>query len=309
MQEAINKDTKQIVQRAYKLGKTVPAFNVPYLPMIAPIIQALKDTNTFGLIQVARLEWMKFQSRSLEAVAEEYHKHGSFQHTRLHLDHVPVIDEDGKRPDFLEILKRALNAGYESLMVDGSRLPLEENIKASSEAARIARHAQVPLEAELGAVMGHEAGPLPPYEELFKSGKGFTDVEQAKRFVNESNVDWLSVAIGNIHGAISDVLRDRKKVAARLDIVRLRELNQVLGIPLVLHGGSGIQTRYIREAIKNGIAKINIGTNIRQPYERTLETAGKIEKAQDSVYKAVKDIIVNEISEIQLPSHFSEMKR
>ena len=67
----------------------------------------------------------------------------------------------------------------------------------------MAHAADVPVEAELGAVLGHEAGPLPPYEELFASGLGFTDPAEAKRFVEETGCDWLSVAIGNIHGAIA----------------------------------------------------------------------------------------------------------
>jgi len=77
MLETNNKNTKEIVLSAYSSRTVVPAFNTPFLPMIAPIIQALKDTGTFGLIQVARLEWIKFEARSLEAVAEEYRLHSS----------------------------------------------------------------------------------------------------------------------------------------------------------------------------------------------------------------------------------------
>ena len=82
---------------------------------------------------------------------------------------------------------------------------------------------------------------MPSYEELYASGKGFTDVDEARRFVQETGCDWLSVAIGNIHGAISGALKDQKKVEARLNLDRLNQLSQVTGIPLVLHGGSGIR--------------------------------------------------------------------
>jgi fructose/tagatose bisphosphate aldolase len=181
-------------------------------------------------------------------------------------------------------------------MVDGSRLSLDENIATAKEAAKIAHKGCVPVEAELGAIMGHEAGPIPPYEELFSSGKGFTDIAQARRFVSESEVDWLSVAIGNIHGAVSGVMKNEKKVAARLDINRLKELNKAVRIPLVLHGGSGIQVQFIRDAIKSGIGKINIGTNIRQPYEKALKETGSIEKAQEATYLATKSVIVDEIT-------------
>ena len=154
-------------------------------------------------MQVARLEWEKFASGSPEAVAEEFRRHQDPEHVRLHLDHVPVIDEDQRAVDYLPILRRAIAAGYQSVMVDGSRLSLEENIRATRAVAELAHAAGIPCEAELGAVLGHEAGPLPPYEELFASGRGFTDPEEAARFVRESGCDWLSVAIGNIHGAIS----------------------------------------------------------------------------------------------------------
>jgi len=144
----------------------------------------------------------------------------------------------------------------------------------------------------LGAVFGHESGPLPPYEELFRSGKGFTRPDDAERFARETGVDWLSVAIGNVHGAISGVAKDKKKVSARLNIDHLKKINQLTGIPLVLHGGSGIRTEYVIEAVKNGISKMNIGTSIRQAYERSLsERPGDIETAQRKVALEVERLI------------------
>jgi len=75
--------------------------------------------------------------------------------------------------------------------------------------AELAHQASIPSEAELGAVLGHEACPLPPYEEMFRSGQGSTDPREAARFVRESDCDWLSVAIGNIHGRIGEAVRDK----------------------------------------------------------------------------------------------------
>ena len=207
--------TRDIVLKAWKMGKLVPAFNIPYLPMMEPIVRALVTTNTFGLIQVARPEWEKFEAKSLKAIRQEYEKVKDEKYTRLHLDHVPVIDEDGLRVDFESIIAEAIALGYESVMVDGSRLELSENIAATAKVVEMAHKAGIPAEAELGAVVGHEAGPLPPYEELFASGQGFTDAAQAERFVKETGADWLSVAIGNIHGAISGAAKSQKKVQAR----------------------------------------------------------------------------------------------
>ena len=275
------------VKLAWENRTVVPAFNIPHLPMMKPVIQAVVDQNSFAFVAVARLEWRKFESKSLEAVFDEFSPYVDPDHIRIHLDHIPVIDEDNKKVDYMEIIDRAINKGFQSVMVDGSRLSLEENIKATKQVAEAAHAAEVPCEAELGAVLGHEEGPPPPYEELFESGRGFTNTEEAKRFVEKSGCDWLSVAIGNIHGAVSENLRDKKKVAARLNIEHLSALKQITGIPLVLHGGSGIQREYVLEGIKNGIAKINIGTEIRQAYETGMKKAGKVEDGQFEVYERV----------------------
>lgn len=277
--------TADVINNAQKAGVAIPAFNVPYLPMVKPVIQAVVDQDSYALIAVARLEWIKFESRSPAAVMEEFAKWNEPDYVRLHLDHVPVIDEDNLKVDYLSIIREAIELGYQSVMVDGSRLDLEGNIEATRQVTEVAHKAGIPCEAELGAVLGHEAGPLPPYEELFESGRGFTDVKEAERFVWETSCDWLSVAIGNIHGAVSGVLKDKKKVEARLNLDHLEKLRQGTGVPLVLHGGSGVRQEFLLAAIKKGIAKVNIGTEIRQAYESALRESGSVAAAQDAVYE------------------------
>ncbi len=284
------KNTKQIIEVAWKNGFVVPAFNIPYLPMVKPVIEAVRDENSFALVQVARLEWKKFGSGSMEAVRDEFRRWEDGRHVRLHLDHVPVIDEDNLRVDYIDVVKEAVALGYDSLMVDGSRLPFAENVAATKAVCEIAHGAGKPCEAELGAVLGHEAGPLPPYDEIFESGKGFTVADEAAEFVRESGCDWLSVAIGNIHGAISEAARGQEKPKARLNIEHLKKLKDATGIPLVLHGGSGIQKAYIMEAIKSGIAKINIGMEIRQPFRECMDS-GDVEAGIDKVYHKTRQIL------------------
>ena len=143
------------------------------------------------------------------------------------------------------------------------------------------------------SVLGHEAGPLPPYEELFRSGRGFTDPEEARRFVAETGVDWLSVAVGNIHGAISGAAKSEKKVEARLNIGHLDRIRAAVGgdVPLVLHGGSGIAKASILEGVRHGIAKINIGTAIRQAYESgaAVSPAEARRRTKDAVLATIRD--------------------
>jgi ketose-bisphosphate aldolase len=278
-------ELKVIIRNASEAGVALPAFNIPYLPMLEPVVRAVVDQNSFALIETARLEWIKFEAGSPEAIAREFFRWQRPEHVRLHLDHVPVIDEDGNRVDYLGIIQKAIDLGYHSVMVDGSRLPLDENIASTYQVAVLAHQAGIPCEAELGAVLGHEAGPLPPYTELFASGKGFTKVDEARRFVLETGCDWLSVAIGNIHGAVSEGYRNQKKIAARLNLGHLERLFQATSIPLVLHGGSGIPREYVLASFQKGIAKINIATEIRQAYEASLQASGKVSVAQDAVYE------------------------
>lgn len=285
-------NTRDIMRKAFEMGVVIPAFNIPHLPMLEPVAQAIADDNAVAMIQVARLEWEKFESRSLEHVAGEYARFNKPGHTLLHLDHVPVIDEDNLRVDYLAILRRAIAAGYQSLMVDGSRLSLQGNIEATAQAAALAHQAGLPIEAELGAVMGHETSQQAiPYEEIFKNKMGFTDLEEAGRFVRETGCDWLSVAVGSVHGAIAEGMLDKKKPAAKLDVEHIAELRKALDIPLVLHGGSGIQQEFITRAIAAGIAKINVGTEIRQPFERVLAQSGSLTQAQEAVYRRTGELI------------------
>ena len=285
-------DARKTVRRALENGLVIPAFNIPYLPMVKPIAQAVKDENSVAMIHVARLEWEKFEAVSLERVAEEYGKYAVEGHTLLHLDHVPVIDEDHLEVDYLNLINRAIQAGYQSVMVDGSRLDLDGNIAATRAVTDLAHAAGLPVEAELGAVMGHETAQASiPYEEIFEKKLGFTEVADARKFVAESHCDWLSVAVGSVHGAIADNLKDQKKPAARLDIERISQLESALDIPLVLHGGSGIENDYITRAIKAGIAKINVGTELRQPYERAMREKNDVEYAREKVYIRCRELI------------------
>ncbi len=283
---------KDIMERVRTIDMIVPAFNIPYLPMLKPTAEAVADQNSFALIEVARPEWEKFEAKSLEAVQEEFSKRANLRFLRLHLDHIPVVDEDFQSVDYMPLIARAIACGFHSVMIDGSRLPLDKNITATTEAVAMAHEAGIPCEAELGAVMGHEEGPMPEYEELFRTGKGFTDPDEARRFVEESQVDWLSAAFGSIHGAISVSKRSEKKVQARLNMDHLDALVRATNRPIVLHGGSGIRSEDIRTAYKHGVTKINVGTETRQAYENAAKN-GDIEAGRSAVYEVVTRLIAD----------------
>ncbi len=280
------------MKKAHEQGILIPAFNAAYPEMAKPICDTLKRLDTYGMLEVSRPDIEKFGIESFTQIFNEYKKHADPDWVPIHQDHVPIIDEDLKKVDYWSLINEAMDLGYDSIMVDGSRLSLDENIKITKEVVEAAHKKDIPVEAELGAVMGHEEGPLPPYEELFKSGKGFTTPEDALRFTRETGVDWLSVAVGNFHGAITGVAKDEKKPEARLNIEHLQKLKEVTKVPLVLHGGSGIKREYLLEAIKKGLTKINIGTDIRQAYEKTLREENDVEKAQEAISVRMEYLIV-----------------
>ena len=153
------------------------------------------------------------------------------------IDHAPLIED----------IERAIAFGATSVMIDGSHFPLDENIAFTARAAKIAHVASVSIEGELGRV-GEEDGSNP-------DASWYTDPAEAERFVHETGIDALAVAIGNAHG----VYQQEPKLA--LDV--LAEIHRRVDLPIVLHGGSGIPDADIHRAIKLGIAKVNIGAEGR----------------------------------------------
>ena len=292
-------NTKEVVLKARELGKCIPAFNCPHIPMVKPICEAIRDENSVAMIQVARVEWEKMSSESLERIAEEYHKYKAEGHTLLHLDHIPAVDEDFKKVDYMDLLNRAFKVGFQSVMIDGSRLSLEDNIAVTKEAAQAAHAAGVPIEAELGAVMGHEAGEMPPYEEIFAKKMGFTKLDEAKKFAAEAQCDWLSVACGNIHGRVAEAVRNQKKPEAKLDVAHIADLYKSAGIPLVLHGGSGLSDDDFKTTIKEGIAKVNIFSDLckagEQSMKKSLEAGLRYLPTRDAKVEAIKEAVKTKI--------------
>jgi ketose-bisphosphate aldolase len=144
---------------------------------------------------------------------------------------------------------RALDLGFTDVMFDGSKLSLEENIAATRRVVEAARGAGAAVEAELGHV-----GSGDEYGEFGGLGRGFTDPDAAALFVRETGADFLAVAVGTAHGLY--------KGEPRLDLELLREIRSRVEVPLVLHGGTGLNETQFRTAIAGGIAKINVATDL-----------------------------------------------
>ncbi|MBS4195777.1 class II fructose-bisphosphate aldolase [Lederbergia citri] len=156
----------------------------------------------------------------------------------LHLDH-------GRS---YEACVRAINAGFTSVMFDGSSLPFEENIQITKGVVEIARLGGVSVEAELGRLKNAE-----DYDMAVSDSQVLTDPETAGIFVEETGVDALAVSIGSVHGDYSGELN------IRIDL--LKQINNLVGIPLVLHGATGIPYQTLSKCVQNGVAKVNIYTD------------------------------------------------
>jgi fructose-bisphosphate aldolase class II len=196
----------------------------------------------------------------------------------LHLDHGTTLAQ----------VEECLAAGFTSVMLDASHEPFEQNLELTRSAVELAHARQVPVEAELGQVGGCEgelAGEDVPDAHL-------TDPQEATTFVRETGVDCLAVAIGTVHGDY------RGKPNIRLD--RLREVAAAVAVPLVLHGGSGTPAPALREAIRLGIAKINICTDIHKAWLAGVAAAQgtRTPSVPGRFYEIAHDMLVAKVVEM-----------
>ena len=191
----------------------------------------------------------------------------------LHLDHGSSF----------ELAMQAMHAGYTSVMIDGSKLDFEDNIRETRRVADVAAALDIPCEAELGKVGGKE-------DDLEAEADTNTDPQEAKEFVERTGVTSLAVAIGTAHGFYVGT--------PVLDKERLSEIREVVDIPLVLHGASGLSDEDVSDCVKRGICKVNFATELRAAYSRAVkETFAENENTIDpkaygkKAIQAVKELV------------------
>jgi ketose-bisphosphate aldolase len=175
----------------------------------------------------------------------------------LHLDHATKLDD----------IKRAVDLGYTSVMIDGSRLPFAENVRLTSAAVDLAHPRGVSVEAELGHVGGSDV------ENTAYAESVLTEPKEARRFVDETQVDALAVSIGTAHGIYRQL--------PKLNIARLDEIRAATDVPLVLHGGSGTPVDQIQEAVRRGVTKLNIYADNRIAMCQGLKEAAESQTRPD----------------------------
>jgi ketose-bisphosphate aldolase len=235
---------KQLLNEAKRGGYAVPGFNVSNLELALGVLDAAEGSRAPVLLQFNPANLEHFGGIEVAAATARALASQATVPVAVHLDHGPA----------LSLLRAAVRAGFTSLMFDGSTFPLERNMRETQEAVTIALAAGLPLEAELGHVGGREPG-------VATSEAVLTEPASAQLFVDLTRVDALAVSVGTAHGMAGSV---------NLDFVAaLREATR--GLPLVLHGGSGVPPEQLREAVRAGIRKVNISTEIHVAFSKALD--------------------------------------
>lgn len=265
------------------------------------ITQAQKDNVAVGHFNISNLEglWAIFRSAkelSLPVVIGVSEGERDFIGIKQVRSLVTSLSEEFSYPIYLnadhtysfERVKEVVDAGFDSVIFDGSRLPLEENIKITKLCVDYAKskNPDILVEGELGYI-GTSSKLLDeiPSDVLLDEGS-LTEVSEADYFVKETGVDLFSPAVGNIHGML------KNSPNPHLNINLIKSISQAVGIPLVLHGGSGISDDDFRAAILAGISLIHINTELRVAYRNSLRLFLQENPEEIAPYKILKEPIL-----------------
>lgn len=226
-----------VLGKAHHEGRCVPAINVYNLETVQAVFEASA----------------KMQSPIIISFGESYLGHASLD---VIVSMVRLLDQNRSLPVVLhldhakkfETIRKALDSGFTSVMYDGSHLPLEVNIENSTKVVQLAQQFDASVEGELGYLNPEDGSGTEIYADRY------TRPEEAERYVNETGVDALAIAVGNAHGVYS--------TAPHLEFQRIAAIAKAVKIPLVLHGSSGIPKADLQRAIALGVVKINVNTEV-----------------------------------------------
>ena len=232
------KTVRDLTEDAERLNMTIGAFNMHNLEMLPDMIRAAKEMGAPIIIQTS-VDTAKYIGYNVIVAVVEELANSMIVDVALHLDHAKDFDA----------IKDAIEAGYSSVMFDGSSLPFKENIEKTKLVGEYAHARGVSVEGELGTIGGTEEG-----VSLSEEDKEYTRPHDAVTFVRETGVDVLAVGIGTNHGQF--------KSKTNVKIPLLKEIHQVVDVPLVIHGGTGVKEEDYPDLINNGIRKFNVGTEL-----------------------------------------------
>jgi fructose-bisphosphate aldolase, class II len=235
---------RELYKKAEENNIAVGAFNTNNLEITQAIVSAAEELSIPLIIQTTPGAIEYAGLKELFAIIKTLINDSPVPLT-IHLDH-------GKE---IELINKCLDVGYRSVMFDGSDLLFESNVSETKKVVDLAHKYGALVEGEIGVIGRSEEG----REKVLHK---YTNPEEAASFVKLTGVDSLAVSIGNVHGAPSE---------EKIDLELLKQINESLSVPLVLHGASGLGRSDITQAIKYGVRKINIDTQIKKSFRKSLQ--------------------------------------
>ena len=261
----------EVLAIAEEKGIAIGAFNIGNYESCKAVFDAAGELGIPVIVQIFNRLFNDSKARELSFLVKGMAA-GAGIPVVLHLDHGRTIEQ----------VEKAISYGFTSVMIDGSELPFEENVKLTQKVVSIAHKENVSVEAELGHVLPKDGE---------NKASFLTIPEEAKQFADETSVDALAVAIGTAHGHYKEI--------PVLDIERLKRIQSIVNVPLVLHGGSDTPIEDVKKTIRFGIRKINIATELHQVYlDELLVRAGlhrekfsPIDVFMHPVYEKMKELV------------------
>jgi fructose-bisphosphate aldolase class II len=270
------KTLREYIKEAEQKGTAIGHFNISNLETLRGIFNAAKSLDLPVIIGTAEGERNFIGVKQAAALVKSFREEYNYP-IFLNADHTYSFDK----------VKEAVDAGYDAVIFDATGMSFEENIKITKQCVEYAKsvNPDIIVESELGFI-GSSSKVLEGIPEGVKITEEFlTKPEEAKKFVEETGVDMIAPAVGNIHG----MLKGGKDPA--LNIKRIAEIKKAVGIPMVLHGASGNSPEDIKEAIKAGMSVIHINTEIRVAYRKALVKSLQENPDEVAPYKYSKDAI------------------
>jgi len=234
---------KELLEVANKKYFAVPAFNISDYSMFNGIFEAVEEKQSPVIIAIHPNELAHIRVEMITSIIQKINK--SRIPASIHLDHGSSLKE----------IVTAIQSGFTSVMIDGSNLPIEENIDLTKKVVEIAHYVNISVEGELGTIGSTDTESETKINEII-----YTNPDDAVYFVKKTGIDALAIAIGTSHGLYP------KGVKPKLKLEILKKIKENLPIPLVLHGGSNNPDSEISEAVRLGINKINISSDIKKAY-------------------------------------------
>ncbi|PIT96592.1 tagatose-bisphosphate aldolase [Candidatus Campbellbacteria bacterium CG10_big_fil_rev_8_21_14_0_10_35_52] len=272
------KTLREIISEADAKKTAIGHFNISDTEMLKGVFIAARNINKPIIIGVSEGERDFIGIRQAAALVKSLREEHNFP-IFLNADHTYSFER----------VKEAIDAGYDAVIFDGAKLPFEENLKITKKCVEYARSANsdILVEGELGYI-GKSSKLLDEIpEDVEITDKHLTTLEEIKQFVKKTGVDLIAPAVGNLHG----MLKHTKN--PNLNIERIKELIEVGGAPMVLHGGSGVSDDDFVKAIDAGISVIHISTEIRVAYKNGIKIALQENPDEIAPYRYMKDAIHN----------------